>query len=369
MLAITYILKIVYYFAFTILTYSYVKHNIKTVNGTKKIKKIVLLACLIILIGIYSIICGPEDKIGDRYNYELRFIDDRYLPIVKKGSLGLYYIECFLHLFTHKASILFFTIGSLYYIITIFAYKHYKEAIPLVVLLLGMSAYGLYGFYLFKQCIAIALVAISFGLYFQNKKKYSYLFVLLATMFHESAWIMIPIYIMLSINTKKAIYRIIMYASFLFIVVFYKQINSEIIKIFSFIPNISSQMKDYLDESGNMIIDYNFLTIFKGFPYYLITFHALVNKKVFKDKIDNYDKYLTLCIICCLLTVLSLYMYWMWRFAAFCYFPIFVFAANMYKNDTNHDRKAIYLFLLVSSLFALNLKLLIQYYFIYGGIV
>ena len=87
------------------------------------------------------------------------------------------------------------------------------------------------------------------------------------------------------------------------------------------------------------------------------------------SKIDNYDKYLTLCIICCLLTVLSLYMYWMWRFAAFCYFPIFVFAANMYKNDTNHDRKAIYLFLLVSSLFALNLKLLIQYYFIYGGIV
>ena len=366
---IIYILKIVYYFILVILTYIYIYKNTKYENGKKKLINIFLLVILIMLMGIYSIICGPKDNIGDRYNYELRFIDDYYLPVVKKGSLGLYYIECFLHIFTHNAKVLFFAIGTLYYILTIIAYKNYKEASPLIILLLGMSSYGLYGFYLFKQCIAIALIAISFSFYFKGQKKTSYIFIFLATIFHEAAWIIIPLYIALSFDTKKIFYRIIIYCAFLFVVIFFEQINNEIIKIFSLIPGIGSQISDYLNENGEMIVNYNFFTIVKGFPYYLITLYGILNRKKLKEKIKNYDKYLIISIFCSLFSILSLYMYWMWRFAAFCYFPMFVFAVNLYKADTNFKNKSTYMFILVFSLFALNLKLLIQYYFIYGGII
>lgn len=372
-----YILKIIYYFVFIFVTYFVIikrKNDIEkeglSIEQKDKKRRIGIIAIifLCLVIGYYGIICGPNPPKLDRYNYAYRFERESQAEIVKQNSIGLYYIESFLHLFTYNADILFFAMAFIYYFLTFKAYNSYEKAEPLAILLLLLSSYGLFGFYMLKQCMAIVLIAISFAFFFKNKKLYCIIYVILALLFHESAWIVVPLYATL-FGSKSKWVRILLYGVLIISLVFFNQISANLIKVFSFIPQVEGQVSDYLNEEGGIEATNNILTILKGLPYYIITYVGFIKRKKLVDKIDNYDKFLMLSTFCSIATMMSYYMYWMWRFAAYTYFPVFIFASLIHANLEIKKEKDSFALILCGVFFALMLKLLIQYYYIYGGIV
>ena len=212
------------------------------------------------------------------------------------------------------------------------------------------------------------LVAIAFACLFKNQRKTCIVLTALAITFHESAWIVIPIYFAL-IFSKSKTSRFLSYSILLICVIFFRQISTILVNLFSFIPGISDQIVSYIDEKGGIVAEENYFTILKGLPYYFITIFAFVKRNVLKDKIKNYDKFLMISFFCSIATLLSFYMYWMWRFAAYCYFPVVVFASIIYSRLTKSKEKMMFASFIVLTLGALMVKLLIQYYYIYGGIV
>lgn len=374
---LVYIAKIIYYFMFVFATYLLIvkrknKADETVENGKKYIIKkrisIITIIVLCLIFGYYGVICGPNPPKLDRLNYAFKFENESQIKYVKEGSLGLYYIELFLHLFTYNSDILFFTIAFIYYFLTFKAYNCYDKIEPLAILLLLFSSYGLFGFYMLKQSMAIALIAISFAYFFKNKIIHTIIYVTLAILFHESAWIVIPLYIAL-LGSKAKWHRILLYLVLFTCLIFFNKINALIIKTFSFLPGISNQVSEYLNETGEIISQKNYLTVFKGLPYYIITIIGFIKRKALINKINHYDKYLMLSTFCSIATLLSSYMYWMWRFAAYCYFPVFVFTSLIATQMSNKKEKSCFVFLVGGILFLLTLKLLIQYYYKYGGIV
>ena len=377
---IIYILKILYYFAFVFLLYglaknaSYQRRIIFSAGGLalgqkdnehRMLLRSVLFLC--VLVGIYGIICGTVPYSADRGNYALRFANDGYLMNVKSNSVGLYWIEVVLHLFTYDPRWLFFTIPFLSLLLTLIAYNKIPETTPESLLFLGLSSYYVFSFYAFKQAPAVAFVALAFAFFFKGKKLSSALFLAVAICFHESSWIMLPVFIAMVGFKSKAI-RGLTYSCLLASVLFFPQVSRYVTNIVSSVSGMDAQISGYLDETGAIREHLNYLTAVKGVPYYFISVVALIKRPVLKGRIDNYDKYLLLSCFTSVTVLLSTFMYWMWRFGTYCYFPVFVFASLIYREMDSFREKQQFKYCLGFLLGFFTLRSLCQYYFIYGGI-
>lgn len=371
-----YCFKIIFFFAIGIFLYivavQYQKKSIRFqlsgVTSKKRFVRFGIFAVIIccILIGIYSTICGQVPYSSDRGNYALRFSDDIYLSGVKQASLGLYWIEIILHIFTYNPQILFFMISAVYLFLTLTAYNQYPEAEPRALLYAGVSNFFIFSFYLLKQGPAISLIAISVAAFFKKKKVLWLLTLMIAICFHESALIMIPVFFLLS-GAKRQWVRIVQYILLIVCVVGFRQIAYVISSTLgAWIPALGYQLGDYfknsVDDAGNI------MTIVKGLPYYVVTFYAMLKRNVYRDRIKNYDSYLMLSFFVSVTTVMSAYMYWMWRFAAYGYFPIFIFASLLYREAKGKKDREFVGWIFGGSLFFFAVRVLFQYYFLHGGI-
>lgn len=371
-----YCFKIIFFFAISMFIYilavQYQKKSFRLersgVVSKSRFARFGILAIILccFLMGIYSIICGQVPYSSDRGNYALRFSDDIYLPVVKQGSLGLYWVEVVLHILTHDPSVLFFTISALYLFLTMIAYNQYPEAEPRALLYAGLSNFFIFSFYLLKQGPAIAFMAISVAV-FLKKKKVLWLFTLVAAIcFHESALIMIPVFFLLS-GAKRQWVRVVQYGLLIVCIVGFREITQVLSSILgSWIPALGYQMRDYFDISGTG--SENIMTIVKGFPYYVVTFYAMLKRSVFKNKIECYDSYLILSFFVSATTIMSTHMYWMWRFASYGYFPMFIFASRLYNEAKGKTDRSFVGWILGGSLFFFTVRVLFQYYFLHGGI-
>ncbi len=228
----------------------------------------------------------------------------------------------------------------------------------------GMSTCVNYSFYQYKQAPALGLMALSFAYYQRDKKLYALLFMIGAITFHESALAMIPLYVVIIGSGKKWV-RI---AEILFLfscVVGFKYINIGFVRISSFIPRLDSQLQSYLDDTGGIGIESNIATIIKGIPYYIITIVGLVNRYKLKDSIKFYDQYLTMSIFASVCVLMSAYMYWMWRFGSYVYFPVLIFASLIYREMGNN--RELFKWTVITSLAFFTFRAFAQYYFKYGG--
>lgn len=335
----------------------------------KKKYALALLITGIILFGLYGNLSAPHPYSLDRENYALRFANEVFSNKVKASSLGLYYVEKVLHIFTYNPEVLFFTVAFLYILITLKAYKEY-ECDSKVFFILMLTSYGLYGFYMYKQCFAVALASLSFAYFTKKKYTKSIITLILAMTFHEAAWIVGLIFVCLIATKKSKLLRTIVYILMMLFVIFYAQINQNIIKtMIGISPSLGIQLEEYLSDEGGMIIDYNYFTIIKGMPFYMITLYGIIYRKKYMNEIENYDYYLFISIFTSLTIMLSLYMYWLWRFGTFFYLPSIVFFINLYNKNKDKKIDKNYCLMIKLVFLVLMLKLLIQYYYIYGGIV
>ena len=196
-----YIEKILFYFVFSFALYFYLKNKEEKRNDIIKKKKMSIIALIIfgVIFGYYGIICGPVPYTSDRLNYAVRFSNDIYLNFIKSNSVGLYFIFEILHNFSHDPNLLFFFMAFFYFLLTMHAYNLEKDSSPLGMLFVMLSTYGLFGFYMYKQAIAIVFIVISFHYLKEKNLLKCIIFVLLGTLFHESTWVVIPLFI---IDTK-----------------------------------------------------------------------------------------------------------------------------------------------------------------------
>ena len=355
-------IKILLYFILVFAMYFYIKSKYK-----KGFNKFSIIAIIIfsVLFGLYSVIAG---NLSDRMRYGNFFSSPIYDYIIERDSLGLFYIYKLLHLFSYDRYFLFFGISFIFCLISMIAYNKYEKIYPLAFLLMGISNYFIWGLLAFKQCFAVAFIALSWAHYINNKNKLYIVFLIIAISFHETALIMIPIYLCLNTLNKSNLLRIPLYLCLLISVLFFNQIWSFLFKLASFIPELKFQMSSYFDELGSVQNELNILTIFKGTPFFIITFYGIIKRNLFYKKIDNYDKYLFISFFCSLTFLFSLRMYWMWRFGMYCLFPVFSFLSQiLYENPDEQDNKYINV-IVIGSLLFITIRYFIQCFYTYGGI-
>lgn len=321
-----------------------------------------------VLYGWYATICSPVPyNASDRLHYVSRFVDCWRKP----WSPGLNAIGDFLHLFTNNPHALFFLVTFLCVLVTLWAYRTrnggYREAL----LFWASSTCTIESFYLLKQAPAIAFGTLSIILLMKDNFRYRYIAcaaaLAAAVSFHETALILIPIYCALFLTKWKWI----RWASYLLVavgVLFFGPVSRIAFSIIEVVmPPLFEQVSPYLDETGAMSFSLNVLTPLKGFPYFLITAYGFWNRPRLKDEIRYYDWYLMLSVCASAFFVLSAYMYWMWRFGTYCYFPMYIFASELYRKASDRRLAQVFFGLVLSSLAFFTLRYLFQCYFLYGG--
>lgn len=361
------VIKIIYYIFFVFSLFFYANNKYKK-DKTKKFGGIALVI-FSLLFGFYGVICGPPGEYtGDRHNYAVRFETPGYEELTKENSLGLFVVESAIQTFTRNSSALFFVVSVIYFCINIYCYKKIEDATPFYLLLYFLSTIGLFGFFALKQALSLAFINLALTKYFQNRKILAALFLVVSILCHEAAWIVIPCFILAKLCKGSKIRQTLIYISMIMIAIFFPQISKLFVNAFSFIPGMSNQIDSYIDGSGSILVDLNVFTIVKGLPYYLITVAGIMFRKNFKDKINNYDFLLVLSVFCSIFSILSMYMYWMFRFAMYCYAPCFILASQLAIHMQVKNAK-LFKIAVAGILLALITKLLMQYYFIYGGII
>lgn len=326
---------------------------------------IVKIFLLSMIFGIYSIYVSKENLTSDRYNYAIRFANQ----LEGQWTPGLNFLAKMLQSISSDPNILFFAISFIHVLITLVAFNKSEITTVKALMLLLVSNYFIFSFNWLKQAPAIAFSSLAYVAFTKRKKGLSLLFVIISILFHESAVILLPVFILLLNFNKKSV-RILASMGILLLFLFYPIVNEYLVKIaINIFPFLESQLQIYLNPSYEFKSAYteNFLTILKGIPYYLITLYAIINRRTLKRKINNYDSYVFLSSIVSISIALSYYMYWMFRFATYFYFPTIVFAGMMIKEMRNNRSNLFFEVITTVSLTFLTIRYLYQMFFIHGG--
>ena len=345
--------------------YSLYKDGNKIKLQSRQQSKISIVTLLLIstLFGLYSLASSHIPYISDRGVYASAFSENGgdYFTI------GLNQLHKFLILFSNDPKILFFTVTFLCTFLVLLAHRLNDDAKLNTLLYLVLSELFIYSFYLLKQAPAIALAAIATTMLLQEKKLLSLLFLVLAILFHESALILIPVYILILCADIPWVRRG-SYILMILVVIFFIPFSRVAIRISgTLIPQLLTELQSYIDDTGAMETSLNILTILKGFPFYLITIYGFKRRKEYINRIPHYDKYMIMSFFVSITILLSAYMYWMWRFGTFFYFPIFVFASQLASVNKDDKQDRLFSLLLMVSLGFFTLRYLWRIFYIYGG--
>lgn len=381
---IVYILKILYHLFLTYTVYFVVKHcdryrkplyirvsPNKSIRGWGNTHSIGLFAALLLgcLEGIYSVICGPQGVfLQDRWYYAFRFTNKSFNP---SASLGIYYIQKFLWSMTDNPYVFFFVSGTLFALFIILAYEAIDDISPVYFVLIGASQCYLYGLYQIKQAMAFAIGGLAIILLLEQKKKISSaLLIAVAMCFHETAYILIPIYILAIFSDKKWI-RYLAYIGIVITTIGFRSVSGVAVKYISqYVPSLAAQMAQYMDSSGSLSVgDSRFIVIFKGIPFYFLTWFAYNKRNELKSKIDNYDIYFLISIVVSATALIAGWDIWMFRFGELLYLPLFAYAGKIWDNLENKRSKQFFMYLFVLLLAFFTYRKIIISYFNNGGIV
>lgn len=370
MIYIEYLFKIVLFLSIVWLSYKVSKKTFKKKSRLTWIGLIVLTT----LFSLYSVIVTSPNLAGDRGNYFFRY---REGWDISHSSLGLNWLYDVLRPISLDANFLWFSTSFIFISITLIGYKYYKQAVPLVLLALLSSNYVVYGYALLKQSMANAFACIVFMLYFNLRRSDStikkivtyiaiFIFVVLATLFHEAAFMLIPIIIILSL-WKYGFFKGFGWLALLVVFIGFPIISGW---FFENIGMLSESLEEQTIDYANNEVGHEggILTLIKGVPFYLITIVAIFKRKQFQMIIEKYDSYLLLSIILSITSFLTLYNYWYARLGMLLYLPVFVFSSMLYNKMSKRNDLKTLLRIAYVVLLLLTTRLLSLYYFLYGGL-
>ena len=373
MMEIIYIAKIFIYIIMCLVLYRLCKRSYKKTG--KQISWAVLMLAAFFF-SLYSIlITNPNlNDAGDRSNY-YRSYEGGW--DVTAASPGLNWLYEQLRPISVEADFLWFATSFLTTIITLFAFKYYKQANTKVLLFVFFSNYFIYGYSAIKQSFSNAFACILFMLYFNmpflRKKKDKILvyitiplIIAVSILFHEASLILLILVIGLSVWENAFARKIGWILMIVFVVIFPYIVDMLYSNIGEISENLEDQTSQYAENSSSL--SGNILKLLKGVPFYIITTIGFLKHKVLATKIVNYDRYLFLSAVVSIVFFLSIFNTWYFRFGMFVYMPVFVLAANIYDKSIigNSSRSWLRVSLFILAFF--SLRSLTLYYFVFGGI-
>ncbi len=305
-----------------------------------------------------------NDGEGDHYNYAFRF-ENLNDGTIQLQSYGLALIYDFLHQFTTNSDIMFVVVIFIGNYLTFWAYRIHEKATPHSMLFLLLSEYFLLSFVGIKQFVATGFSFLFFAQFFSGKRVWCIVWIPLAIMFHEMAYLLIPIYFVLLFQDNRYIRLGALGAFalvFLFPFVFYQIIPL----INRFVPALGEQIMSHL-QGGFMGERTNSATVLKGAPYYLFSLMPLFHKGASKGVVANYNGGQFLTNLCTIFTLASFFNYWYFRFSYLMMLPVFVHIDSVVDAVDSNDA-LIMRHVAVLTIVGLTVKYLFQMFFKSGGI-
>jgi transmembrane protein EpsG len=125
-----------------------------------------------------------------------------------EGDIGFLIISKIISHFTDNTRVHFFVISSFIVILfMLYIYKYSKVKWLSVLIYLGLGSYFV-AFNIMRQFIAVAICIYAYKYIINDSKKY-YIFIVLASTFHMTALVMIPVKILVTFKWSKITYMIL----------------------------------------------------------------------------------------------------------------------------------------------------------------
>ena len=320
---IEYVLRILSYFILVYVVYQTLEIGYKQHQQDSSKQKVSHLYIFVVsfVIAVWAV-WNFLDGSGDHYNYAVRFerIDDTSIHFQSYG-LGLIYD--FLHKFTTNSDVMFVVVIFLGNYLTFWAYRIYDKATPRSIMFLMLSEYFLYNFAAIKQFVAVGFSCLFFAYFFSGKRIWCLIWIPLAIMFHEMAYLLIPIYFVLLFQDNHYI-RIGALGVFVLTFLLPPVFNRILPLIDAVIPVLGAQLRSFL--YGYYSPGTGAVTILKGVPYYLFSLMPLFHKGISKKAIANYHGGQFLTNLCTIFSLASFINYW--------YFLLFI--TNIFCTRNNY---------------------------------
>lgn len=320
------IMYFLYLFIIIIEYLIFVKYKIFKIKNRKFFFVTIAFLEIVLLAGFRQVTIGADTQsyLNGLHYYknipkgEVLFSELVYPFKYEIGYFSLVKICAFLSM---SDTIFLFLIAILIYLpIFMFIYK-YSSNVIISILVYFAFGYFSYSLGIFRQMIAGSIILCSLTFIFERKIIKFLLMVLLASLFHSTALIVIPLYFIYKIN-YKAIYFISILSQ-IFMYFFGRQI---ILFVFLHISNFSGYVDSVYDSSeglGLNIILFNVIMLL-----FLIIEYSKDKKNTVFDYNNNQSKFIFFGKAICIAGVLQILGY---KFGIFgrivCYYSIFLIPA------------------------------------------
>ena len=332
--------------------------------------------------GYYAILVGNPELSADRRNYAIRYVDPSWNDS-QTESYGLNWTYEVLRPISLNPDFLCFSFEGCYIFLTLVVYRYYRNMHPKSLLILLCSLYPIFGFYGLKQAISQALVAIAFMIQFNNsdiksdipikpRRKYlclgllSITFYVGAMLFHEAAYLPFVIFVAFFFWEIRLVRVLTLGGVFVGLIWGIVALNFFLNSVGQFSEVLSRQTEHYIE--GVDGFNAGILTIFKGFPFYIISYIGIKYRKYYSNVMRDYDKYLLCTIFVSAMVLLSAINYWFFRFSLYFYFPTFIFAYNLRQEMLMRGYGVRWYGWVFAITLLLSIKEMIQFYFLYNGV-
>lgn len=292
-----------------------------------------LVICAMFTYYNYYMTSTSVDMAGDRQNYLYDFEGGR-----ESASTGLLGVMGLIYLVGGSFEHLLYVSSAVSLFFPLLAYRHSKEANPTTLLLFILSLYILVSFTALKQCYTNAFATLALVLMLQEKTTPKeiiiWVLMLLAMLFHPTGYILPPIYLYLRFfNGKVNITRLLI--TLFFVMLLFEPIMRLLGQVFGVFSFFSSKIDEYFGSDADKWEEHGIMSIFKGLPFYYISYLGLKWRSRIKNQIRNYDVFLLLSFICSFLFLMNIYNYWMSRFMYLFLFVVFLFLCQMSRHIPN----------------------------------
>ncbi len=323
---------------------------------------IVLGAALCMLYDLYITLTSVSMG-GDRTNYLYDFLGYRRIL-----TPGLQLLVDVFRLFSDNFTVFLLLVCFICIALTLYAYRIYKHATPIAIFLLLSTQYLFSTFVNLKQCFANAFAALFFAVLFEMRGRkrdiWCIVLMVLACLFHQTAIILLPIYLVCRGKNRKPI-NLILLLSFVALLFLDKLAVLAASILSPIVPSISAKIMEYFGSLSGAGGDA--ITLLKGFPYYIILAVGIRKRKKLMGKIENYDNYLLICLIMVLTQLAGLWSYWLPRLQYFLYLPVFVLFGQMLALEGSRKTRFCLRVAVCGSILFFSFRDLILIYTLYGG--
>ena len=277
-----------------------------------------------------------------------------------EGSPGLDFVFTLLHKFTNDIDWLVFVIVFASVFVTLQAYKLSKDSRPSTILMMFFTPYFVSNCLgNMKQAPAAAFCYLAVVSLIERKWIMSVLSFLIAIQFHESAYIILALPLLM-IKPKNLLLNVLRFIAVFTAVVVFPYVFSF---LFSALEGFSIQKEllYYSTSDGMLQRDSTIMVVFKGTPYYYLTIKGFFYKNRTQISNEHYDIYLWITAISSALFFASIFSYWMLRMTANFFLPVAIFF-SMHTDSGNTGKNEIDRYIVLAMFFVILANYLLKWY-------